>query len=348
MNKTRIGINGFGRVGRCVAKILMNRPDLELVAINDLDTDYSNLSYLFNYDSTYGRSDARMETDGKACHLNDKTLAMSSVANIDGVAWEKSRVDVVIDSSGVTENVHLAHRLTDTGRVKKVLVTHSPPEDVDHVIIMGVNESTYRSNEHHVVSSSICDANAIAPVLVELDKAFGIRHCSITTLHPWLSYQNLVDAPLRSVSKPGHFWKDYSLGRASVGALIPKETTAAKAIVKVCSQFEGKLEGFSYRIPTNVVTSADLTFVTEKPTTRAQLRHVLEDFAKASPFVSLNRESLISVDYERTEHSAIIDDQWTRVLGDHMGKIILWYDNEWGYSSRVADIASHLMRPGKV
>lgn len=344
MSPARIGINGFGRVGRSVAKILSSCDELELVAVNDLTEDVGNLAYLYNFDSTYGPPDSRAETNGKVLRIGEAKIDAYCQERISDVAWKDSGVDFVIDASGVEANLLAAHGLIGSGAVKKVIVTNSPTRGVDKTIIMGVNDSEYDPESHHVLSASICDANAIAHVLICLESRFGIEHGFVTTLHPWLSYQNLVDAPVRSQSKPSAFWTDYSLGRASPGTLIPKETTAVQAVAQVLPHFGTKLEAMSFRIPTDVVTSADVTLSLSSDVSLGGIESALRDLADASPYVSYSTEPLLSVDFKKRTESAIIDGRWLRVLGGRMVKCVLWYDNEWGYSCRVVDLLKMLRR----
>jgi glyceraldehyde 3-phosphate dehydrogenase len=277
--------------------------------------------------------------------LGNKRVAVHCCRNIADVPWGESAIDVVIDASGVRANVLSARRVIETGGAAKVVVTHSPSVGIDRYIVMGLNHADYDPTADSVVSSSICDVNAISHVLAELDRAFGIEGGFVTTLHPWLSYQNLVDAPLASQSDPGHFWKDYSLGRASIGALIPKDTTAVTALAPVLPDVSHRLMGFSYRVPTNVVTSADLSLRLSRHVTTDEVRNALERLCERSPVVRANRQSLVSVDYLGDAASAIIDMQWVKAAGG-MAKVVLWYDNEWGYSARVADLAAYMINGG--
>ncbi|MEW6593806.1 MAG: glyceraldehyde 3-phosphate dehydrogenase NAD-binding domain-containing protein [Thermodesulfobacteriota bacterium] len=347
----RIGINGFGRIGRTVARIIEERrQDMVLAAINDVAEDADNLTYLYNFDSTYGRARTQAgivaEGKSKAITLGNNRVAVHCCRDIAAVPWQESGVDVVIDASGVGANVLAARRLVETGVAGKVIITHSPKAGIDRYIVMGLNHDDYDAATDHVVSSSICDVNAISHVIAELDRSFGIESGFVTTLHPWLSYQNLVDAPLPSQSNPGHFWKDYSLGRASIGALIPKDTTAVTALAPILPDVVGRLVGFSYRVPTNVVSSADLSLRLSREVGEDELCAALEGLCERSPCVRTNRQSLVSVDYVGEDASAIIDMQWVKAIGD-MVKVVLWYDNEWGYSSRVADLAAHVVARGK-
>ena len=244
----------------------------------------------------------------------------------------------MIDATGVKENVIVAHRLIKRG-IPKVIITHSP-EEVDFTMVMGVNEDKYNPNKHHVISSSICDVSAIAPVLLEINRLWKIENCFITTLHPWLSYQNLLDGPVSSISSPGHFWKDYALGRSSILSLIPKDTTAGTATLKVLSELNGKLDAISFRVPTNIVSASDITILVENSVSANDINsHFRKMSLEKEDIFELQEESLVSIDHRGTTKSAIIDAQRTKVLNGKMIKMIIWYDNEWGYSSKVVDIA---------
>lgn len=337
--KVRLGINGFGRIGRNVARINQLHGRFELVAINDINPDTGNLAYLFKYDSTLGKYRGRVEATKTSMTIDGREIAAFSNADIKEVPWAAAGVDVIIDCTGVSQNVVAGADLVKAGKIKKMVVTHSSPH-VDKTIIMGVNESSYIKERHHVLSSSICDANAIGPIIAFLDRRFGIASGFVTTLHPWLSYQKLVDAPLQSQSHPGLFWNDYRLGRASMGALIPKETTAISALLAVVPELEGRLDAISYRVPTHVVSSADITVCLSKPITRKDLTQALEELAGSCRYVELNREPLVSVDFEQTDASCHVDMQFARVVSGNMAKVVVWYDNEWGYSNRALDVAA--------
>ncbi|NMC47854.1 MAG: aldehyde dehydrogenase [Desulfovibrio sp.] len=335
----RIGLNGFGRIGRTLTRILRQVNDLELVMINDVNPFVENMAYLLRYDSTYGKFDGTIDVGPSSIEINGKSVAYNAEACIEKAPWAEAGVDLIIDASGVTRNVTGARELTESGKVKKVVVTHSS-EYVDKEIVMGVNDSTLTPADK-IVSNSICDANAIAHVLHWIDGQYTIRSGSVTTLHPWLSYQNITDGPSISQSNPGCVWKDFALGRASVGCVIPKNTTAVTAVEKILPGIKGKLHSFSYRIPTDVVASSDIVIWTQDVPSPEEFRRFLDERLARSPYVRANTESLVSQDYEREEASAIIDMQWTGMVNGTM-KLILWYDNEWGYSCRVLDLARRI------
>ncbi len=334
----RIGLNGFGRIGRAIARIAILSKDCELCVINELDPDVGNSAYLLNYDSIYGRFPNKITAQRNSFLCQRKTIPVYSYPEIEKVPWAKHKIDILIDATGIEENVATSRKLIKQ-KVPKVIITHNS-NNVDATIVLGVNEGEYNPAKHHIVSSSICDTSAIAPVLHEVNKAWGVENCFVTTLHPWLSYQNLLDGSIRSVSNPGHFWKDYCLGRNSALSLIPKDTTAAQSTVKVLPELKGKLEAISFRVPTNIVSASDLTIsVKNKTSAREVNSHFKRKSDDNSGIFELQEESLVSIDHRGTDKSAIIDAKRTKVLNNRMIKIIIWYDNEYGYSHKVIDIA---------
>jgi glyceraldehyde 3-phosphate dehydrogenase len=338
----RVGVNGFGRIGRAVTKIIAEAPDFEVVAINDPNTA-DNLAYLYNYDSTYGRARPRAVIDDQGrITIGDNEPRFTNETDITEVAWEDSGVDVLIDASGIHQNVIGANELVAAGRTTKAIITHSPPSDVDKWIIMGVNDESLDIERDHVVSTTICDANAIAHPLMALDAQFGVVAGSITTLHPWLSYQNLVDGPVGFQRFPGAYWDDYALGRASGTSLIAKETTAVTALRPVLPGIEERLTSMSFRTPTSIVSVADLSIQVEKSTSEAEVLAFFTDQFAGSSYVALNSDPLVGVDFIGEEFSAVLDLRWNKVSNGTIVKVVLWYDNEWGYSCRVRDLARAL------
>jgi glyceraldehyde 3-phosphate dehydrogenase len=348
-NTIRVGINGFGRIGRSIARILVDDIRFDLVVVNDIAEDVFNLAYLYNYDSVYGRAIhwADSVPGEDTMTINDMPVKCYCERNIVDVPWEEHNVDVIIESSGVASNVNVCRDITNKERVKKVVVTHSPKAGVDNYFVMGVNDENYNHQTDNVVSSSICDVNAVSHILKAMDKGFGIKRGWVTTLHPWLSYQNLVDAPLASQSNPGHFWKDYSLGRASTDALIPKNTTVVPALKNILPDIASRMSAFSFRIPTAIVSCADMTIELNEKTTSADITSFLFKEFSGSKYVGVGMESLTSVDYIGDSRSTILDAQWVNMLDGNMVKLISWYDNEWGYSSRVVDLVYKIHNGGK-
>ena len=332
----KIGINGFGRIGRCIFKINEKHQFFEIVAVNDIDPDLKNLLYLLKYDTTYGTYDKEIEyIDENHFSIDGKTIKYSANSSIEEVSWNGA--EVIIDASGVEKNVLGSKKLVEDGIINKVIITHAS-KHVDQTIIMGVNESEY-DGDAHVVSSSICDANAVAQVLKHVDDEWGIKNCFFTTLHPWLSYQNLVDGTLASISSPGHFWSDYALGRGASESMIPKPTTAANAVLKVLPDLRNKIDAISFRTPTTIVSSSDMTITCKEGINAEEVQRFFKQKAKDNNYMAYNEESLVSVDYKQTEHSSIVDGQWVRVLDGNVLKLVVWYDNEWGYSARALDVA---------
>lgn len=338
----RIGINGFGRIGRAVTRQILLSKDCNLVAINELDPDIKNLGYLLKYDSIYGRfpKDIKVKDKDKALFCSGRKIKVYSHDKTEQVPWEKHAIDVLIDATGVRTNV-VASRNLVKARVPKIVITHSPPEsDIDFTFILGVNETEYDPKRHRLISSSICDATAIAPVLYEINRKWGVESAFVTTLHPWLSYQNLLDGFLSSVASPGHFWKDYSLGRNSALNLIPKDTTAAAAVLKVLPELKNKLDAISFRVPTNIVSASDLSILVKFKTTADEVNSFFKLMAKKkNDIFELQEDFLVSSDHLGTSKSAVIDSIRTKVLDSRFIKMVIWYDNEWGYSSKVVQIA---------
>ncbi len=341
----KIGINGFGRIGRVLTRINLRHQKYEIVAINDIDSDLDNLAYLLKYDSTYGklRDDKVVVANGKLL-INDHEIPVFSEPKISDVKWAEHGAEVVIDSSGVFQNVVEARKLVEGSEVKKVIVTHSPKSGIDFTFMQGVNESLYEIDKHHVVSSSICDANAVAPFYKLIEDNFGVELGEVTTLHPWLSYQNLVDGTLRSVSSPGHTWKDYALGRNSISSLIPKETSLCSALDMVIPNVSDKIHASSFRTPTSIVSAADGVFLLKEKTSIEDVKAAINEYvARYEDVLVLDGRSLVSIDYLANENAAVIDERWLFLNKGKMLKFVLWYDNEWGYTSRVFNLVERVL-----
>lgn len=339
----RIGINGFGRIGRALFRINMANPQFDVMVINDINPDPENVCYLLKYDSTYGRLDQDVYYQKPHIHANGHKARLYCQRSMAEVPWEEHGVDVIIDASGVKSNIAAAEELKGRG-VKHVILTNAPDIDAPYAsIIMGVNEQSLTTDDF-LVSSSICDANAVVPALHLLNEAFGVEHGFITTLHPWLNYQNLLDGPSLSVSDPGHIYSTYVLGRASLNALIPKTTTVIKASSKILPWLDEKFMCFSYRTPTSIVSSADLSLKLSRSVTRESVADLFQQAAREQKWNVLfnSTEALTSVDFTGFPFSCCIDHRWIMVEVDSFLKLVLWYDNEWGYSCRVADLATYI------
>lgn len=338
----KIGINGFGRIGRALFRINEVDSAYQVVAINDIDPNVENHAYLLKYDTVYGKFNGHISSRNgdMQMEVDNRTIQFYDNEHINEVPWDNHDVDIVIDASGVYNNVLLSRDLIQKEVVKKVIVTFSPADGVDNTIIFGVNEDQYEPQKHHVISTSICDSNASGPVLKLLEENYGIDHGFITTLHPWLAYQNLVDGSVRSVTSPGHFWEDYALGRASTESLIPKPTTLIKALARVIPATARKLHAFSFRVPISIVSSSDLTIVLKKPISTEELNGLFfEESRKKNSILGFQQEQLVSIDFKGIRESLIVDGRWTSVMEQKTVKLVVWYDNEWGYSNRVHDMA---------
>lgn len=343
----RIGINGIGRIGRAIYRANCERGAFEIVAVNDVNPDIGNIAYTVNYDSLYDRLADPLQVDAEAGVLYNERdrIRVFHESSIDEVPWDEVGVDLVIDASGVFANVLAARNVAGKGGVQKVVVTHSPDSGVDFTMVLGANEHLLDLDSHDVIASSICDATAIAPVLRVINESFGVRSGYVTTLHPWLNYQNLMDGPASSWSVPGDIYHHYALGRSVVGNIIPKPTSAIRATCRVLEDVSEEVIGsFSYRTPTAIVGSADITLVTDRAVTRDD---VLAAFRRAEQsqrwsVLHTSAEPLVSLDFKKSEFSAVVDERWTDVVGEHMVKLVLWYDNEWGYASRVVDQVEHI------
>ncbi len=333
----KIGINGFGRIGRALFKINQKHNYFDVVHINDIDPDLKNMIYLLQYDSTYGKYEKDIEyIDETHFSIDGKVISYSAEDYIENVDWNGA--ELIVCATGIKKNIIGVKNLINKSIIRKAVVTHAS-DLVDNTIIMGVNEDEYKSDEDNLLSSSICDANAVAQALYHIDNKWGIKNCFFTTLHPWLSYQNLVDGTLKSISSPGHFWKDYALGRSATESMIPKLTTAASAVINVLPNLKNKVDAISFRTPTAIVSSSDMTITLNKNIDENEVKQYFKTIAKGNKYMLYNDESLISIDYKQTEESSIIDGQWIKVLDKNVLKIVLWYDNEWGYSASALGVA---------
>jgi glyceraldehyde 3-phosphate dehydrogenase len=331
----KVGLNGLGRIGRNVLRRLWETRKHTCVHINDLNQDIENIAYLILHDSVLGRFPGQVAVSGARQITLESgrerwQIQVSHQPVIKNVDW--SGVDCVIDASGVEANALLARELNGPGHV---IVTHSFAE-ADITLVFGVNDELFDPSRHRVISSSICDAIAIAPVLKRVSDECGVDHVFVTTMHPWLSYQNIMDGPVRCEADPRSTYTYYPLGRASVGALIPKPTTVGKVLESVVPALSNRVHSFSYRIPTAVVASADISLITSSPVDQRRLEAMLLSLNER--LVRCSREMLISVDYEGETASAVVDQRWLEVRDERYVKIVLWYDNEFGYSARVVDI----------
>ena len=334
--RKRIAISGMGRIGRSILKINLLNNDFDVAFCNDINPDIKNLVYLLNYDSTYGSSENRFSFIEQKISYNNHNFNYLYKNSLLEIEWDKYDVDILILSSGLEKNILEARQLIKDGLLKKVIVTHCS-DKVDKEIILGVNDEDL-SKDHSIISNSICDANALGHIIKWINDEYKIKSGSLTTLHPWLGYQNLLDSFSFSSSNPGIPWSDFALARSSVDNLIPKNTTALAAVENVIPSIKDKMIAFSYRVPTNIVSSSDITLNLETDVSLEGFNKFLVSRSAMSNYVTVNYESLVSKDYKGNSSSAIIDMQWIQKV-DNTYKIVIWYDNEWGYSCRAIDLA---------
>ncbi len=339
-----VGINGLGRIGRAILRINALSDTFKIVAINDTNPSNENLKYMLKYDSTYGVFDKTLEVDDNSITIDgNESIPIHHEERISDVPWDDYSTDIVIDSSGIHENLLFKNELKSKG-VRHQIVTNTPDSDeIDKYVIMGVNENSL-TKDSFLISSSICDASAVAPVVNVLNKKYGIEHGFLTTLHPWLSYQNLLDGPSRSFAYPGTIIDNFSLGRASLNAIIPKTTSAIRASAKVLGYLNDKFQSLSFRVPTSIVSTADITVKLDSDGDKEEIIDLFkkEEQEQTRNIFLNNFDPLISTDFIKSKYSAIIDHRWTEINSSNYLKLVLWYDNEWGYSSRVVDLVKLL------
>ena len=323
----KVGINGFGRIGRNIYRAALGDPSIEIVAVNDI-TDAKTLAHLLKYDSILGNlphkvthSDDTISVDGKSF----KVFKTKDPADLD---WASVGATVVVESTGLfTKGADARKHIR--GPVKKVLIT-APATDPDHTVVLGVNEKTYDPAKHHVVSNASCTTNCLAPVAKVLLDTFGITVGAMTTIHSYTNDQRLLDLP----------HKDLRRARAAALSMIPTSTGAAKALHLVIPELKGKLDGYAMRVPTPNVSVVDLTVITEKPATAENVNVAMKRAAEGTMkgILEYTEDELVSIDFRGNEHSAIVDAGYTRMVGSNCVKVVAWYDNEWGYSCRCRDL----------
>ena len=335
----KIGINGFGRIGRAVFRINMkNEYHFEVPVVNDINPDSSNVAYQINYDTTYGNLDDKFEASGNVVKNSRFSFEVTRHARIDEVDWDSYGVEIVVDASGKKDNLLLAPKVIEKNpSVRKVIITHSP-EEVDFTMVIGANDDKLK-DEYNIISSSICDATAMAPVLKLMFDNFEIEGGAITTVHPLLSYQNVLDGQSVSWFDPSKTYTHYALGRSVFDNIIPKPTTAIEATCKILGLDASKIAQFSYRTPNTIVASADITLFLKNKVSVEQVDGVFKAYAARQDhkIIKLNTDPIVSLDVKGCEYSAVVDARWTSVANGRIVKLVLWYDNEWGYSSRVFD-----------
>ena len=327
----KVGINGFGRIGRNIYRAAMDDAGVDIVAVNDI-TDPHTLAHLLKYDSVLGNLDAQVQSKEDSIQVGGHSIRVFKVRDPAELGWKSVGAEIVVESTGLfTKGPLAAKHLRDT--VKKVIIS-APATDPDHTLVLGVNDNTYDPGKHHIVSNASCTTNCLAPVVKVLNDTLGIVHGTMTTVHSYTNDQRLLDLP----------HKDLRRARSAVLSMIPTSTGAAKALHLVIPELKGKLDGFALRVPTPNVSVVDLTVTVQKKTTVEAVHQSFQQ-AAAGPLkgiLAYSDDELVSIDFRGNPHSAIYDAGYTRVVAGTCVKVLAWYDNEWGYSCRVVDLIKFL------
>src|SRR2546429_4325207 len=328
----RVGINGFGRIGRQSLKALIERaPDVEVVAVNDL-VDTSLNALLFKHDSTYGAYPGTVDHTDDALIIDGREIKVLKEKDPALLPWGDLGVDIVLESTGIFTDADKDRAHIDAG-ARKVIIS-APAKGEDITIVLGVNEDRYDPEAHHIISNASCTTNCLAPVAKVIHEKFGIKTAQMTTIHSYTNDQQLLDLP----------HKDLRRARAAGLSMIPTSTGAAKAVALVLPELKGKFDGISVRVPTPNVSLVDVVIDVEKETSTEEVNRVLKDAAneELSGILAFSEEPLVSADFRRNSNSSIIDAEYTKVINGRMVKVLSWYDNEWGYSCRVRDLVKYI------
>lgn len=335
MSKTKIAINGFGRIGRNAFKIAFERQDLEIVAINDL-TDTKTLAHLLKHDSSYGTYEKEVGSDEKHIIVDGKSIQVLAEKEPSALPWKDLGVEVVIESTGFFVKPELARAHIDGAGAKKVIISAPAKGDGADTVVLGVNEDIIEKASD-VISNASCTTNCITPVMSVLESSFGIEKAMMTTVHSYTASQRLQDAPA----------KDLREARAAAENIVPTTTGASIAAAKALPALEGIFGGLSVRVPTPVVSMSDFVVVTKRDTTIDEIKEVFKK-AASEPFfqgiLAVTEEDLVSSDFKGNSHSAIVDLNLTNVVGGNLVKVVAWYDNEWGYSNRLVELTADVAK----
>ncbi|CUU08496.1 MAG: type I glyceraldehyde-3-phosphate dehydrogenase [Fimbriimonadales bacterium] len=333
----RIGINGFGRIGRMTLRAIRKHypNDFDVVAINDLTDAYSN-AHLFKYDTTYGTYPGEVKAEENAIIIDGDRIRVFAEKDPAAIPWGDVGADIVIESTGVFTDAQKASAHLKGG-AKKVIIT-APATNEDITIVMGVNHEAYDPSKHHVISNASCTTNCLAPVAKVLHETFGIEHGIMTTVHAYTNDQRIQD----------QIHKDLRRARAAAANIIPTSTGAAKAIHLVLPELKGRMHGIALRVPTLTVSIVDLTVTLSREATESAINEAYRAAAEGAlkGILGVSDEPLVSSDFRGDERSAIVDLPSTLVMGGRLAKVMAWYDNEWGYSCRVADLAKYIASKG--
>jgi len=331
----KVGINGFGRIGRNIFRTALGDPDIDFVAVNDL-TDTKTLAHLLKYDSVLGNLDHDIKAGENSISVEGEEFKVFSQRDPAAIDWESVGAEIVIESTGIFTKAADAKKHL-RGSVKKVIIS-APAKDEDITIVLGVNENKYDPASHHIISNASCTTNCLAPVAKVVHEKFGIRSAQMTTIHSYTNDQQLLDLP----------HKDVRRARAAALSMIPTSTGAAKAVALVLPELKGKFDGISVRVPTPNVSLVDVVMDLEKDATAEEVNRALKDAAneELKGILAYSEEPLVSIDFKRNSNSSIVDAEYTKVIGGNMLKVLSWYDNEWGYSCRVRDLIKYIAGKG--
>ncbi len=323
----RVGINGFGRIGRNIMRAALGNSAVDFVAVNDL-TNAATLAHLLKYDSVLGNLSADVKASGDGISVNGDTFKVVSMKDPGQLPWKDLGVDVVFESTGLFTKRDDAAKHLAAG-AKKVIIT-APAKGPDFSTVLGVNEELYDAATHHIISNASCTTNCLAPIAKVLQESFGIRKGWMTTVHSYTNDQNLLDLP----------HKDLRRARAAALSIIPTSTGAATAVAEVMPELKGKLDGFALRVPTPNVSVVDLNVIVDKKTTAEEVNAAFRKAAagRLKGILAVSDEELVSIDFRGNPHSSIVDGPYTKVMDGDFVKVVSWYDNEWGYANRCVDL----------
>jgi glyceraldehyde 3-phosphate dehydrogenase len=331
----KVGINGFGRIGRNIFRTALGDSDIDFVAVNDL-TSTKALAHLLKYDSVLGNLDHQITSTENGISVEGEEFKVFSERDPAAIDWESVGAEIVVESTGLFTKAEDAKKHL-RGTVKKVIIS-APAKNEDITIVLGVNEEKYDPSAHHIISNASCTTNCLAPVAKVVHEKFGISNAQMTTIHSYTNDQQLLDLP----------HKDMRRARAAALSMIPTSTGAAKAVALVLPELKGKFDGISVRVPTPNVSLVDVVMNLEKETTAEDVNRAFKDAANEElrGILAFCEEPLVSVDFKRNSNSSIVDAEYTKVIGGKMLKVLSWYDNEWGYSCRVRDLIKYIAARG--
>ena len=336
--KIKVGINGFGRIGKAVLRIALEQDgDVDIIAINSTSGP-QNHAHIFKYDSLYGRINEEVRATEDALYIGDKKIQFTAFRDPADIPWGDMGVDIVVEATGLFLTREDASKHIEAG-AKKVIISAPAKSGEDLNIVMGVNEEEYDPERHHILSNVSCTTNCLAPVAKVLHDNFGIKNGLMTTVHAYTNDQRILDLPHR----------DPRRARAAAESIIPTTTGAAKSVAKVIPSLEGKLNGIAMRVPIPVVSVVDLVVELDKDTTVEEVNQKFREAASEGPMEGIlgyTEEPLVSIDYKKDSRSSIIDALSTMMVGERMLKVLAWYDNEWGYSCRIIDVAKYIAKKG--